>query len=253
MPGENDDMRPATAMILGLMLGIAALSSLAEAQTSLDKMFNTLKDVTGKSAGSSPGAANVTEGLKEALRVGTDKAVSRTGKTDGFFSNPLIKIVTPEQFQSIEKGLRLAGYGSTVDEFVLSMNRAAEAAAPQAKQIFVNAITSMSFADANQILQGGDTAATDFFKEKTSQDLYSAFRPVVDSNLDKLGTVQKYNNLVGQAKRMPFMKSQNLDVGNYVTNKALDGLFRMVAEEEKSIRTNPAARVTPLLKQVFGN
>lgn len=253
MPGENDDMRPATAMILGLMLGVAALSSLAEAQTSLDKMFNTLKDVTGKSAGSSPGAANVTEGLKEALRVGTDKAVSRTGKTDGFFSNPLIKIVTPEQFQSVEKGLRLAGYGPTVDEFVLSMNRAAEAAAPQAKQIFINAITSMSFADANQILQSGDTAATDFFKEKTSQDLYSAFRPVVDSNLDKLGTVQKYNNLVGQAKRMPFMKSQNLDVGNYVTNKALDGLFRMVAEEEKSIRTNPAARVTPLLKQVFGN
>ena len=246
-------MRPATAMIIGLVLYVAAWSSLAEAQTSLDKMFNTLKDVTGKTEGSSPGSANVAKGLKEALQVGTEKAVSRTGKTDGFFSNPLIKIGVPEQFQTVEKGLRLAGYGSTVDEFVLSMNRAAEAAAPQAKQIFVNAITSMSFADANQILQGGDTAATDFFKEKTSQDLYGAFRPVVDSNLDQLGTVQMYNNLVGQAKKIPFMKSQNLDVGNYVTNQALDGLFQMVAEEEKSIRTNPAARVTPLLQQVFGN
>jgi hypothetical protein len=110
----------------------------------------------------------------------------------------------------------------------------------------------MSFADANQILQGGDTAATDFFKERTSQDLYSSFRPIVDRNLDKVGTVQKYNSLTEQAKKIPFMKSQNLDVGDYVTNQALDGLFRVVAEEEKGIRTNPAARVTPLLQQVFG-
>jgi hypothetical protein len=252
MLGEND-MRPATAMIIGLMLGVTALSSLVEGQTSLDKLFKTLKAVTGTTEGSSPGSANVTQGLKEALRVGTEKAVSRTSQTDGFFSNPLIKIVMPEKFQSVEKGLRLAGYGSTVDEFVLSMNRAAEAAAPQAQQIFVNAITSMSFADANKIFQGGDTAATDFFKAKTSQDLYSSFRPVVERNLDKVGTVQKYNSLVGQANKVPFMKSQNLDVGDYVTNQALDGLFRVVAEEEKGIRTNPAARVTPLLKEVFGN
>jgi hypothetical protein len=251
MPGEND-MRPATAMIIGLMLCVTALSCTTEAQTSLDKMFKTLKGATGKTDGNAPGSANVAQGLKEALRVGTEKAVSRTSQTDGFFSNPLIKIVMPQQFQSVEKGMRLAGYGTTIDAFVLSMNRAAEAASPQAKQIFVNAITSMSFADANQILQGGDTAATDFFKERTSQDLYSSFRPIVDRNLDKVGTVQKYNSLTEQAKKIPFMKSQNLDVGDYVTNQALDGLFRVVAEEEKGIRTNPAARVTPLLQQVFG-
>ena len=245
-------MRPAIAMFIGLMLCVIALSSMAEAQTSLDKMFKTLKDAAGKKDESSSGSANVTQGLKEALRVGTEKAVSRTSQTDGFFSNPLIKIVMPKKFQSVEKGMRLAGYGSTVDEFVLSMNRAAEAASPQAKQIFVNAITSMSFADATKILQGGDTAATDYFKSKTSKDLYNSFRPIVDTKLNKVGTVQKYNSLVGKAQKVPLVKSQNLDVGDYVTNKALDGLFRVVAEEEKGIRTNPAARVTPLLKEVFG-
>lgn len=245
-------MRNMRALIVGLAVCLA-LAGLVEAQSSLGKMLKPLKDVVGSAAGKSEGSSsNVAQGLKEALRMGTEKAVAKTGTTDGYFGNPLIKLVMPKKFQSVEKGLRIAGYGPKVDEFVLSMNRAAEAAAPQAKDIFVNAITSMTFADANKILSGGDTAATDFFKDKSSKQLYDSFRPIVDSNMNKLETVQKYNALAGHAQKIPFMHSQNLDVGDYVTNKALDGLFKMVATEEQSIRANPAARTTDLLKQVFG-
>jgi hypothetical protein len=132
------------------------------------------------------------------------------------------------------------------------MNRAAEQATPQAKSIFVGAITSMTIDDAKKLLNGGETAATDFFKAKTSDKLYQAFRPVVDKSMNQVGTVQRYNDLLGQAKGLPFVKTQSLDIGNYVTNKSLDGLFFMVAQEEKKIRTNPAARVTELLQNVFG-
>ena len=170
-------MRLAKTVLIGLTVCVA-LMGLAEAQKSLDKMFNKLKDVTG-STSDGKGNSNVAQGLKEALQVGTEKAVARTSQSGGFFNNPLIKIVNArESFKSVEKGLRLAGYGSKVDEFILSMNSAAEAASPQAKQIFVNAITgSMSFTDANKILQGGETAATDFFKEKTTKELYELLSP----------------------------------------------------------------------------
>jgi len=194
----------------------------------------------------------VADGLKEALRTGTDHAVARTGKTDGYFGNPLIKILLPDKLQALEKGLRLVGYGPQVDEFILSMNRAAEKAAPAAKRIFLDAITSMTFEDARQLLNGGDTATTDFFKRKTSVHLYDAFRPIVDNSMNQVGTVQKYNDMLAGVQQVPFVKKETLDVGDYVTNKALDGLFLIVAEEERSIRKNPAARVTTLLKEVFG-
>jgi hypothetical protein len=192
------------------------------------------------------------DGLKEALRVGTDKAVLRTGKKDGYFGNKLIKILLPDSLKPVEQGLRAVGYGPKVDELVLSMNRAAEKAAPFAKDIFVNAITSMTFEDATKILRGGDTSATDFFKRKTSGNLYKAFRPVVDDSMNQIGTVQKYNEVVAGADSIPFVKKESLDIGHYVTDKALDGLFVIVADEERQIRKNPAARVTSLLKDVFG-
>ncbi len=236
-----------------LLLLSSAFIHVAEAQ--MPKALDVLKKIGGKSSSSSTSSASssdVTQGLKEALRIGTENAVSSTGRTDGFLGNPLIKILLPKKFQTVEKGLRLAGQGEKVDAFVTSMNRAAEQATPKAKSIFVDAITSMTIDDAKNLLNGGDTAATDFFKAKTSDKLYDAFRPVVDNSMNKVGTVQKYNQLTGQIKKLPLVKSQSLDVGDYVTNKSLDGLFLMVAEEEKKIRTNPAARVTDLLKNVFG-
>jgi hypothetical protein len=243
-------MRDAKTVLIVFLL-VSVCSGLAEAQ--LPKTLDVLKQLGGQSSGAtSASASDITRGLKEALRIGTANAVSSTGRPNGFLGNPLINILLPERFQTIEKGLRLAGYDDRVDAFVTSMNRAAEQAAPKAKSIFIDAITAMTINDAKGLLNGGDTAATDFFKAKTTDKLYRAFRPVVDNSMNKVGVMQSYNALLGQAKGLPFVKTQSLDVEDYVTDKALDGLFLVVAQEEKKIRTNPTARVTDLLKQVFG-
>ena len=194
----------------------------------------------------------VASGLKEALQVGTENAVKLTGKPDGYFKNEAIKILMPEKLRTFEKGLRAVGYGPQVDEFVLSMNRAAERAAPAAKSIFWDAIKQMTFDDARKIFGGGDTAATDYFREKTSEKLTTAFRPIVEQAMNEVGATRQYKELVGQAKSIPFLRTQALDIDQYVVGKALDGLFHVLGEEEKKIRKNPAARVTSLLKEVFG-
>jgi hypothetical protein len=196
--------------------------------------------------------SRIAQGLKEALRVGTDHAVTRTSKRDGYFGNELIKILLPESVQKLDQGLRLVGYGQQIDAFVLSMNRAAEQAAPQAKSIFIDAILAMSFDDARRILNGGETAATDFFKAKTSRQLYDAFRPVITTSMHRVGTAKQYDALLGRAQQIPFVKAEALDLNHYITNKALDGLFLVVSEEEKRIRKDPAARVTDVLRDVFG-
>ena len=234
-----------------LLIFTMLLGTMAEAQQPLPKVFDSLRGVGSQSSGGLS-ESHAADGLKEALRVGTDHAVLRTGKQDGYLGNQLIKILLPESIQTLEPGLRLAGFGPQVDELVLSMNRAAEQAAPKAKEIFVGAITSMTIDDALKILNGGDTSATDFFKRKTGKSLYTEFRPVVDNTMSRVGTVQKYNDVVGGVQKLPFMKADTLDVGHYVTDKALEGLFLIVAEEERNIRKNPAARVTDLLKDVFG-
>lgn len=190
-------------------------------------------------------------GLKEALRVGTENAVKLTGQPDGFFRNQAIKILMPKQLKPLEQGLRTFGLGGQVDELILSMNRAAERAAPRAGQIFVEAITSMTFDDVRKIISGGDTAATQFFKTKTTSQLTSAFRPVVEQTMNEVGVTRLYNDLIGRYQSIPFAKSLAFDLDGYVVGKALDGLFRVVGDEERKIRTNPAARVTDLLQQVF--
>jgi len=204
----------------------------------------------GNSSGLSD--AKVTSGLKEALKVGTANAVKLTGRPDGYFANEIIKILMPNSLRPVEKGLRAIGYGPKVDSFVLSMNRAAEAAAPAAKNIFVDAIVSMTFDDARKILSGGDTAATDYFKNKTSVQLAATFRPVVEKTMSENSVTQQYNSLLGQARSIPFLKSSSLDITQYVVSKAMDGLFYTLGQEEKKIRNDPVARTTSLLKQVFG-
>ena len=197
--------------------------------------------------------SKVGSGLKEALRVGAENAVKLTGRRDGYFGNEAIKILMPNNLRPVEKGLRAVGYGPKLDGFMLSMNRSAEAAAPAAKKIFGDAILSMSFDDARKILSGGDTAATDYFKSKTSTQLTAAFRPVVEKTMSENSVTQQYNDLVGQAQNIPFMKSPSLDITQYVVSKALDGLFFTLGQEEKKIRKDPMARTTSLLKEVFGN
>ncbi|HXX19820.1 MAG TPA: DUF4197 domain-containing protein, partial [Candidatus Acidoferrum sp.] len=194
----------------------------------------------------------ISSGLKEALRVGATNAVKIVGRPDGYFKNEAVKILLPKNLRPLETGLRAVGYGPKIDAFVLSMNRAAEAAAPSAKQIFLNAILSMSFDDARKILSGGDTAATDYFKAKTTPQLTTAFRPIVKRTMAKNTVTQQYDALTAQAKNIPFMKSEDLDITDYVVSKALDGLFYELGQEETKIRKDPAAQTTSLLKQIFG-
>jgi Protein of unknown function (DUF4197) len=231
--------------LLAVVVGIGLLSTPASAQ--VDQLLKGMG--LSQQSGLSEGKASA--GLKEALQVATETSVNLTGRPDGYFSNAAIKILMPEKLRSVEQGLRMVGYGPQVDEFVLSMNRAAEQAAPAAKQIFMNAITSMTFDDAKKILSGGDTSATEFFKTKTTDKLTAAFRPVVDKTMGDVGVIRQYQELMGRFDAIPFARSQTFDIDGYVTNKALDGLFHVVGEQEKQIRTNPAARTTALLQEVF--
>ena len=228
--------------MLAVVIGAALMTSPASAQVE-----QLLKGITGSGITDSKASS----GLKEALQVATEKAVSLTGRPNGYFSDAAIKILMPQKLQSMQQGLRAVGYGPQMDEFVLSMNRAAEQAAPAAKQIFGEAITSMTFDDAKKILNGGNTSATDFFKAKTTDKLTAAFKPVVDKSMSEVGVTSQYQALVGKFETIPFAKTQSFDLGNYVTGKALDGLFHVVGEQEKLIRTNPSARTTALLQEVF--
>ncbi|HNP60419.1 MAG TPA: DUF4197 domain-containing protein [Nitrospirales bacterium] len=198
------------------------------------------------------GDDKIISGLKEALTVGTENTVKLTGNPDGFLKNEAIRILLPEELQSMDKALRLAGFGPQVDELVVSMNRAAEQAAPLAKPIFKDAVANMSFDDAKKILNGKDTAATDYFQGKTRDQLAIAFKPEVEKTMSQVGVTKQYKDLVGQYTTLPFVTVPAFNLDDYVVGKSLDGLFLILGEEEKKIRTNPTARVTDLLKDVFG-
>lgn len=195
----------------------------------------------------------VVSGLKEALSVGTASAVKLASKENGYFGNEAIKILLPDKVQAVGEVLRKAGFGQEVDAFILSMNRAAEKAAPKARPVFIEAIKEMNIQDANRILNGGDTAATDYFRTKTSQHLAEAFKPEISSSMNKVGVARQYKALTERYfSLIPLAGMDSFDLDQYVTNKALEGLFHMLGQEEKKIRTNPAARTTEILKKVFG-
>jgi len=197
-------------------------------------------------------SGTVASGLKEALSVGTKNAVGLLSGKDGYFANEAVKILLPENVRRLGDALRMAGYQKEVDAFVLSMNRAAEKAAPRAADIFAGAIREMSITDAQKILGGGNTAATEYFKSKTSTQLFDAFKPDISKSMSEVGVTRAYKAMTDRYTSMvPFAKVESLDLDRYVTNKSLDGLFYMVGQEETKIRTNPAARTTELLLKVF--
>ena len=233
------------------LAGVFILMTAWPASAQFDRFLKDLKDL---GLGKTPGLSDekVVAGLKEALHIGTENTVNLTGKMDGYFRNEAIKILMPEKLRTLEKGLRTVGYGSQIDEFVVSMNRAAERAAPQAKEIFWEAIKAMSFDDARKILGGNETAATDYFKGKTTAKLTAAFKLIIDKSMNEVGVTRQYKELVGHFQAIPFAKTESFDLDHYVTDKSLLGLFYVLGQEEKKIRTNPAARVTDLLKEVFG-
>lgn len=199
-----------------------------------------------------PSESTLIAGFKQALSIGTEKAVQTVSKTDGYFGNQAIKILLPDSMQRVADTLGKLGMQKQVDDFTLSMNRAAEKAAPQAASIFGAAIKGMGIEDAQKIYSGGDTAATEFFKGKTSEQIFSAFKPIISASMQEVGTTALFNSIMSKYNAVPFVPKTSIDIEQYVTTKATDGLFTMVGQEEKKIRTNPAARTTDLLKSIFG-
>lgn len=207
------------------------------------------------SVGSTNGSlsnADVAQGLKEALKVGTDTATSHLSLVDGFFKDAMIKILMPPEAEGVEKTLRNVGLGGTVDKAVLAMNRAAEDASKYVGNIFLNAIAQMTIQDAFGILKGGNTAATDYLKGKTTAQLTTAFTPIVSKSLNTVDATKYWKDVFTVYNKFS-NKPVNTDLTAYVTQKALDGLFYKIGLEEQSIRENPAARVTDILKKVFTN
>ncbi|HEU5289482.1 MAG TPA: DUF4197 domain-containing protein [Cyclobacteriaceae bacterium] len=196
--------------------------------------------------------AEVGEGLKEALINGISKGSDQVSQLDGYFKNPEIKIPFPPEVQKVEKTLRDIGLGSEVDKFVMTLNRGAEDAAKEAKPIFVSAIKSMTIQDAWAILKGEDNAATEYLRKTTSSQLKDAFKPVIQNSLNKVNATKYYGELVTRYNKIPLVEKVNPNLDDYATDKAIEGLFTMIAKEEKNIRKDPVARTTELLKRVFG-
>jgi len=191
-------------------------------------------------------------GLKEALIHGISKGADLASTTDGFFKNPLIMIHFPPDMKKMETNLRQIGLGSQVDKFVLTLNRGAEDAAKEAKPIFISAIKQMTVQDAFGILKGAPNAATEFLKSATSTELKKKFSPIVQRSLDKTEATKYYGDLANRYNQIPLAQKVNPDLNSYATDLAIQGLFTLIAQEEKNIRENPSARTTDLLKKVFG-
>jgi hypothetical protein len=196
--------------------------------------------------------ADINAGLKEALTRGANSAVAQLGQKDGFFGNTQLRIPLPPSLQKAEKAMRLLGMGRQADDLVLSMNRAAEAAVPEAKTLLVDAVKAMTLEDARGILTGGKTSATDFFRRKTEAKLTERFQPIVKATTDKVGLAQQYNQYAGMAAQFNLIDKQQASVDQYVTQQALDRLYTLIGEKEAAIRANPLQAGSDLLKRVFG-
>ncbi len=191
-------------------------------------------------------------GLRQALEQGSLAAVAALGKPDGFLANPKVRIPLPENFRKVEKVMRPLGYGKQLDELETTMNRAAEAAVPEARKLFVEAVGKMTVSDAKAILTGGGDAATRYFRQHSETGLTGLFLPIVSGYTQKLGLARQYNKLAGKATRFGLVEEKDARIEDYVTRKALDGLYFMVAEEEKAIRANPAKAAGDWAKKIFG-
>lgn len=246
----SSSTRKAASVLILTFISIFVVVQVCTAQSTLDKIFQRAK------AAHSTGANGLTNdkivaGLKEALTVSTRNAVAATGRPNGFLENEAIKILLPDKLKKVGNGMRLIGMGSRVDALEVGMNRAAEQATPAAKQIFIGAVTRMSFADARQILSGGDTAATDYFKQQSADKLSEAFAPIVHQAMENVGVVRQYDQLMKNPMAARVAASQNFDLDEYVVGKTVDGLFYVMAQEETKIRRDPMAQTTSLLREVF--
>jgi len=236
--------------VVVLLLSAGLLSSPALPQSPLDGLRKRAEEALGNRRG--PSDDRIAAGLKEALTVSTRKAVASTGRVDGFLKNAAIKILLPEKLRGVGKGMRLVGMGRQVDSLEVGMNRAAEQAAPAARQIFVDAVSRMTIADARQILSGGDTAATQYFKTTSTDQLTAAFAPIVHRAMENVGVIKQYTQLMQNPVAAQVAETQDFSIDKYVVGKTMDGLFYLMGEEERKIRRDPAAQTTALLREIFG-
>lgn len=233
-------------LMIALLSGVLIFSACTSAQ--INQTLGGIGDAMGEG---SLTTEQVVAGLKEALIKGISTGSAQAARVDGYFKNPKIKIPFPPDVQRVEDKLRQIGLGNEVDKFVMTLNRGAEDAAKEAKPIFVTAIKSMTIQDAWGILKGEDDAATQYLIRTTSGQLKAKFKPVIKSSLEKVNATKYYGDIVNTYNKIPFTEKVNPDLDDYAADKAIEGLFYLVAQEEKKIRENPVARTTELLKKVF--
>jgi Protein of unknown function (DUF4197) len=244
------------ALIAWVMVLALATSSGAMAAGWKDTLEGAADSVKSSRAGSAPIAglsnSDMTGGLKEALAVGAERAIKGLGRQGGYLDDPAVRIPLPGVLKKTEKALRMMGKDKAVDDFLVTVNRAAEKAIPQASAIVGDAVRGMSIADAKAILTGPDDSATQFFREKTTPSLTDALLPIVKRATESAGVTRSYKNMIGKAGPAAQLAGDRLDLDAYVTRKTLAGLFTKLADEERAIRTDPVARSSDLLKKVFG-
>lgn len=244
--------------LLGVTLTIFACSaSQAQAETSwLDKgvgVLNTLGADNGKKSGETPSNSEVGDAFKSALSIGTKNVVGQLGTTDGFNGDPTIHIPLPGELQTVKNMLAKVGMSQSVDDLELKLNRAAEAATPKAKALFLKAISEMSFDDIMNIYKGPEDSATRYFQSKMTPSLKKEMQPIINTSLSQVGAVKSYDTVMGQYKALPFVPDVKANLTEHVMQKAMDGIFYYIAKEEASIRKDPVKQTTALLKKVFGS
>lgn len=252
-------MKRTWVVAVAVAVSLAGTSLVAEASF-LDKLQKTIEGATSGMGGSSKGSgaasnlstSQIIEGLKEALRVGTETVVSRIGTVNGYFGDPAIHIPLPDKMRQAQSVLRKFGLSGLADEVEEKLNRGAEAAAPKTKEIIYNAISSMTLDDARGIYNGPDDAATQYFRKVSTAELMETVRPVMQETLRDVGALTAYDNLMSQYKALPLVPDIRTDLSEYATEMALEGLFHYLAIEEAAIRKDPVKRTTEILKTVFG-
>lgn len=241
-------MKALVSIIFCLLL--SACSTQSSGQSLLDRLKDTVQNQGGSGSLTD---AEIRGGLREALTVGTERVIGQVGAEDGFNLDPSIHIPLPKSLQRVDSALSTLGLNSLTDELETRLNRAAEAAAPEAKALFIDTISNMTLADAQGILTGPDDAATQYFRTQTSERLTELMRPVIESSLQQVGALQSYDATVSRYQQLPFVPDVSADLTDYTIEKSMDGIFYYLAKEEAAIRENPLKRSTELLRKVFGN
>jgi hypothetical protein len=238
-------------LLLFPIFGFAQSGLLDKIKKDVQKEVKKVAPVDLNTLNGSIGNIDIAAGLKEALHKGIEKQVTKLTGVDGFYKNEMVKILLPEELQKVDESLRKFGLSSLADKGLLMLNRAAEDATKEASPIFVDAIKNMSFTDAKNILMGNENAATSYLQTNTTSPLYAKFNPVIKSSFTKVGADKVWATIIKKYNSLPMVKKVNPDLTDYTTNKALEGVFKMISVEEKNIRVDIKARTTPLLQQVF--